>query len=501
MSDERSSIPTADKGGRRPSRLTRRERRKRIIALVLLLLLIGLLAYATYFYFQNRRLPSFDVIEADAPVQPPQYLYSITGSGANAIDNPVGVGVSASGRVYAVDFEKRRINAFTTNGRFLFSFEKTDKDRLRNPIHLWVTDDEVWVTDRRYRTIFIFDLNGRFKREFKPANENLDWSPLALAFSDQGELRVTDVARTDKHRLIYFSAEGSRTATVGKTWQALSLNDTPGGFYFPNGLAVAKNGEVFVSDGDNRRIQVFDKTGEFKRFIDTSGIPRGIAIDEKQMLYVVDAIAHTIDIYSLEGERLTQFGSRGFGPGQFNYPNDVAIDSNRRIYVTDRDNDQIQVWGWPTAAVPPVAIPDSPWAWLCLSPLLLLPLLLLLRKIRVVVTPEFINAVIDAGDLEAIAKRKRLRLVAPEEDAALYEGRIVDGVDLGALVLLEPYSESDMTAMRDRYELSDREAILFSMALRERGLASEDKALRKAAALVDVRTFDLEQFRAEYLDR
>ena len=467
---------------------------------MILLALIAVLSYVTYYYFQNRRLPSFDVVTADAPVQPPRFLYAITGSGANVIAKPVGVGVAADGRVYAVNFGKRRVDAFTNSGRFLFSFAKTAKDKLRNPVHLWVKGDEVWVTDRRYRTIFIFDLEGKFLREFTPKGEELEWTPLALAFSDKGELRVTEVGDTESHQVMYFSEVGSRTVNIGRTYQALTLEDTPGGFYFPDGIAVAKNGDVYVSDGNNRRVQVFDSSGTFKQFIDTSGVPRGVAIDSEDRLYVVDAVAHTVDIYTLKGERLTQFGSHGFGPGQFNFPNDVTTDDRNRIYVTDRENNQIQVWGWPTAELPPIAAPKSPWGWaLCLSPLLLLPLLLALRKIRIVVTPDFIDALIDAEEIAAVSKVRRLRLVAPQADEELYAGRVVEDVDLGTLIEFEPHSESDARAMAERYELTERESVLFSMAIREKGLASQDRELRKHAALVDIRALDIEQFREEYL--
>jgi len=499
MAPETDPYSTAPSEGKR--RLTRRERRRRYILLAILLLLLALLAYASYYFIQNRRLPVLDIAEPVAAVQPPRYLFSITGAGVNELQSPVGVGVSDSGRVYVVDFTKRRISVFTTNGRFLFSFNKTKDDVLRNPVHLWVKGEEVWVTDRRQRTIYVFDLDGRFKREFVPLNEELEWTPLALAFSPQGELRVTDVGDTQNHRLLYFSAEGSRTATVGRTHQALSLDDTPGGFYFPNGLAVDAEGQVFVSDGDNRRIQVFDKNGEFQAFVDTSGVPRGIAIDDEQRLYAVDAVAHTVDIYDLKGERLTQFGSQGFGPGQFNFPNDITLDARGRIYVTDRDNNQVQVWGWPVAEPPVVALPTSLAGWLaCLSPLLLLPLLLLLRKTRFVVTADFVEAILTAGELEAVVKKRRIRFVAPEEDRSLYEGRVVGDIKLDDLIEFEAHSESDARAMADKYSLDERAAVLVSMASRVKGLCTEDRDLRRDAVLAEVRALGFDEFRKNYLD-
>ena len=344
-----------------------------------------------------------------------------------------------------------------TRGRYLFSFKKTSEGNLVNPVHLAVKGNEVWVSDRRYRTIFIFDLEGKYLRKYEPeGGKDFTWTPLAFSFDTTGALRATDVGETDKHRLLYFSVDESLTASVGKTGQALTLSENPGDFLFPNGVAVAKNGDVYVSDGDNRRVQVFDSNAGFVRFVDTSGVPRGMAIDDKQRLYVADALAHTIDVYTLKGTRLTAFGERGFGPGQFNYPNDIAIDRRGRIYISDRENDQVQVWGWPVAEPPADRVAPSPFSPWCLLPLLLLPLLLLLRrKVRIVVTPEFVAGLERFEEIAAVAESKRLKLIAPVEDRAVYEGREVEGVVLTELLTFEEYSESDAQSLVDRYRIEE----------------------------------------------
>lgn len=486
-----------------PRPLTRRERRRRTLLLIVLLLLLALLGYSAFYFAKNRSIPSVRMRSTTpTAVVTPEYLYSIAADGANKLDRPVGVGVGPDRRVYVVDFGNSRISVFTNAGKFLFSFNKVAAGVLRNPVHLVIKGDEVWVTDRRLRAIEIFDLEGKFKREFEPKNEKLKWTPLALAFGSKGQLAVTDVGSTDKHRLQLFSADGSRTVTLGRTEQVLSADDSPGAFLFPNGVAIANDGRVFVSDGDNRRVQVFRANGTFDYFIDTSGVPRGIAIDSKSRLYVVDALAHTVDIYSLRGKRITQFGGQGFGPGQFNYPNDVTVDAQNHIYVTDRENSQVQVWGWPVAQPPVVSAPSTPWGWaLCLSPLLLLLIPVALRRTRIVVTPDFVEALILAGELKAVAERKRLRLVVPEADREVYAGRTADGIDLEQMLEFEPYSESDMRAFLARLECTEYEAIVLSMASREKGIGSEERDLRRLAVLADVRAYTVEQFIDAFLRR
>lgn len=482
--------------------LTGREKRRRIWLLVILALLLALLSYATYYFVQNRRLPVVQIGEPERVVEPPQYLYSITGEGKSALRRPIGVGVSDDRRLFVVDFANSRISVFTTRGRYLYSFNKAGSAKLRNPVHLWVKGEEVWVTDRRLQAMFVFDLDGKFKRTFYPnGDKKFRWTPLALAF-DGDQLRVTDVGTTDRHRLIYFSEDGSRTVTLGRTYQATNLEEEPAGFMFPNGLAVADNGDVYVSDGDNRRVQVFDKSGQFKQFIDTSGVPRGIAIDREQMLYIVSAVAHTVDIYDLKGKQLTQFGSQGFGPGQFNYPNDVTVDRNRRIYVSDRENDQVQVWGWPVAQPPAVAAPKTPLGWVaCLSPLLLLPFLLLFRKRRVVVTPDLVEALIESELIARVSKQRRLRLVCPDADHVFYAGREIEGVDLGSLIEPENHSESDVRSYMDKLAIEEKQAVYIAMGARFAALATQDRELRRIAVLAEIRVVDIDEFREVFIRR
>ncbi len=489
--DEGRHRPERDDG---PRRLTRRERRKRIWLLAVLLLLLALLTYATVYYVNNRRLPLVEVGEPEF-VEPPRYLYSITGEGANELQIPLGVGVGPDDRVYVVDFGRRRISIFTNGGRFLKAFnELSDGEKLGNPVQITVHGQEVWVTDRRRRSIEIFDLEGKHKRTFEPKGEKLNWSPLSVGFAPDGGFVVTDVGETKLHRVVYFSAEGSRTVTFGRTHQANSLEEEPGSFFFPSGVAVAKDGRVFIADGNNRRVQVFDKAGSFVKFVDTSGVPRGMVIDEQGRLYVVDAIAHAVDVYGLDGARITQFGTRGVGPGQFNYPNYVALDSRGRIFVSDRENNQVQVWAWPTLEPPTVTPPKSPWGWLaCLSPLLLLPLLLL-RKRRLVVTPDFMEALISLEEIRRVSEKRRLQLVAPVEDRSHYEGRVVQDVELDRLLSFEEYSESDAKAMADKYKLDDREAMLLTMAERTYGLGTQDPELRRLASVTEIRSLDVEEF-------
>ena len=78
-------------------------------------------------------------------------------------------------------------------------------------------------------------------------------------------------------------------------------------------------------------------------------LPRGIAMDERDRLHVVDTVEQCVKVYDvsdLEPSFLYAFGDWGTEDGQFNYPGDIALDSTGRVYVADRENDRIQVWSY-----------------------------------------------------------------------------------------------------------------------------------------------------------
>jgi DNA-binding beta-propeller fold protein YncE len=72
-------------------------------------------------------------------------------------------------------------------------------------------------------------------------------------------------------------------------------------------------------------------------------------MDARDRLHVVDAVEQNVKVYDVSGAEplyLFTFGEWGKGDGQFNYPNDIAMDVTGRLYVADRENDRIQVWSY-----------------------------------------------------------------------------------------------------------------------------------------------------------
>jgi sugar lactone lactonase YvrE len=240
----------------------------------------------------------------------------------------MGVGVSADDLVYVTDTAAGAVRVYTIDGDYRFACsEISDGERkaLRTPVYVEVSAlGEVFVSDRGHRAVYVFSEKGLYLRKVAPAEtrEAKEWGPLAVAPDEDGDLWVRGVGHSERHQIIEFDRGGDELGRFGSSGQAERVSDVPGRFLFPNGIVV-RGGFIYVADSNNQRVQVFDDEGRFDHVVQTSGIPRGIDMDQQGRLYVADALAHQADVYLTTGERVASFGGQGIGPGKFRYTKEV----------------------------------------------------------------------------------------------------------------------------------------------------------------------------------
>ena len=128
----------------------------------------------------------------------------------------------------------------------------------------------------------------------------------------------------------------------------------PGKLSKPLGIDVDRNGNVYVADTSAKAILVYDKDGKFLRRIgDAKWFDRlaNVTVDPKgDRIYLVDiggvaSQQHRVRVVdAASGEVLFDFGKRGKDPGDFNFPRDMVVGKDGRLYIVDSGNFRVQIF-------------------------------------------------------------------------------------------------------------------------------------------------------------
>jgi uncharacterized protein (TIGR03663 family) len=174
--------------------------------------------------------------------------------------------------------------------------------------------------------------------------------PRGVAVAPNGEIYVAD---TKNHRLQRFSPSGVLISSWG-TFADVAEGDAPGGtFNEPWGIAIAPDGSVYVADTWNHRIQRFSSEGEFIEMFGYFGQaeapdafwgPRDVVVDPEGRVFITDTGNKRVVIFAESGEYISEFGGFGLDLGQLDEPVGLALDASGRLFVVDTWNQRIQIF-------------------------------------------------------------------------------------------------------------------------------------------------------------
>jgi DNA-binding beta-propeller fold protein YncE len=254
--------------------------------------------------------------------------------------------------------------AIVTSGDFRY---RADPAWARWPGDWQIREVTAVATDSRDR-VFVFSRGDHSVAVFDPSGELLfAWGqglftrPHGITIGPDDAVYCTDDL---DHTVRKFTAEGSLLMTLGTSGQPADTGATSldyrtirragEPFHYPTNLAVAKSGELYVSDGyGNARIHRFSADGKLLASWGEPGsgkgqfhVPHGLAVDRHGTVYVADRENSRIQLFSPDGEFLREWTDVA-------RPCDVAIDSEGRAFVAELGHQAGRWPGWgpcPTGA-------------------------------------------------------------------------------------------------------------------------------------------------------
>ena len=165
---------------------------------------------------------------------------------------------------------------------------------------------------------------------------------LLSAIGVDGEGRVHAVRRLDPPVLM-FAADGRFV----RTWGQGQIAD-------PHGLHMATDGRILIVDRDAHQVLVFDGDGGLQSALGERHVaafqapfnhPTGVAVASDGEVYVSDGYGNScVHRFSADGRHLQTWGRPGAEPGEFTTPHAVWVDRQNRVLVLDRENNRVQVF-------------------------------------------------------------------------------------------------------------------------------------------------------------
>ena len=207
--------------------------------------------------------------------------------------------------------------------------------RLVNPYGVAVTDNVIAVSDWGSNQVKKYSLRGEFLSVIGcRGNKNGQFiGPRGLAFNNNKLLYVIDGVN---YRVQVFQEDDTFAFAFG------SKGNNPGQFQCPDTIAIDPNNNVLVTDYDANCIYLFTDNGQFKQTIN-SYRPRAITISPTGYLITSHDDDNKIRVWSPTYQLINQFGINGSKQGEFYGITGMAIDSSGTIYVAEWDNKRLQV--------------------------------------------------------------------------------------------------------------------------------------------------------------
>jgi DNA-binding beta-propeller fold protein YncE len=270
-----------------------------------------------------------------------------------ALGTPYGLAVDSKGMLYVADTKVGAVFIFNPESRDTGFIKHGVDAKFGRIFGLAIDDaDRLFVSDGQYNHVLVFNPNHKLEGQF---GEGVMIDPAGMAIDEEN--RFLYVANTGTDQILVYDADTfkllRKIGTAGKKRTLTSEGD----FAAPTNVAVDKDGNLYVTDTLNDRVEEFDADGAFIRAFGKNGDgpgdftrPKGIAIDCDGHVWVADANMNRVQVFTPEGDLRLIFGGFGWLPGQFQALAGLTIDKQNRVFTSEQFLGRVQMFRYVTNA-------------------------------------------------------------------------------------------------------------------------------------------------------
>jgi DNA-binding beta-propeller fold protein YncE len=252
---------------------------------------------------------------------------------------PRGLYSDADDNVFVLD-DAGRVLVYDRDGQLKLQWEMPEF-AAGKPEGIWeLLDGKIGVADTHYHRVVVFNPDGTVSHMFgtQGTGPGQFVFPVSIAQDPNGFLYVGEYG--DKQRIQKFTAAGEYVTEFGEHGSG------DGQFQRPSGMCW-QNGEVYVVDAFNNRLQVFSDDGRFLRVVTLPEksapleYPYDMRVTKDNLIYVIENKSARLTVMRLDGTIVGRYGKPGRGMDEFYQPWDLTVLTDGRVLVADTGNHRL----------------------------------------------------------------------------------------------------------------------------------------------------------------